>query len=123
MGKKEHKLVRRDRRKKHIRKDLRGEAGRPRMTVYRSLQHMYVQIIDDIEGKTLISASTKDKELGEAITPEMNKTQQSKLVGEAIAKKAAEKNIPQVAFDRNGYLYHGRVKALAEAARKSGLKF
>jgi large subunit ribosomal protein L18 len=123
MGKKDQKLQRRDRRKMHIRKNLRGTAECPRMTVYRSLQHMYVQLIDDMEGKTLVSASTKDPEVSDALKPEMKKTQQSKLVGEAIAKKAAEKNIKQVAFDRNGYLYHGRVKALAEAARKAGLKF
>ncbi|MFP4527552.1 MAG: 50S ribosomal protein L18 [Candidatus Kapaibacterium sp.] len=123
MGKKDIKLERRDRRKKHIRKNLKGSTERPRMTVYRSLGQIYVQIIDDTRGHTLAAASTKDSEVAGQIKPDMKKSDLSKLVGEAIARKAAEKNITEVAFDRNGYLYHGRVKALADAARKAGLKF
>lgn len=105
-----------------IRKKLSGTGERPRLNVYRSLQNIYAQIINDVSGETLVSASTLDKEV-------MGKAKQSgnkdaaKLVGKAIAKKALEKGIKKVVFDRGGYLFHGRIKELAEAAREAGLEF
>ena len=119
----ELKKIRRQRRKNHIRKRINGSKERLRMTVYRSLNHIYVQLIDDDLGKTMLSASTLDKEVKAAIKPEMKKIDECKLVGKFIAKRAKEKNITNVVFDRNGYLYHGRVKALADAARENGLQF
>jgi len=89
------------------------------MTVYRSNKQIYVQLVDDKSGETLVSASSKEKEIA---SQKVNKTEQAKLVGKRIAEKAKEKGIENVVFDRNGYLYHGRVKNLADAARKSGLK-
>jgi len=89
------------------------------MTVYRSNKQIYVQLVDDLTGKTLGAASSKEKEIA---TQKVNKIDQAKLVGKQIAKVAKEKGIDTVVFDRNGYLYHGRVKNLAEAARESGLK-
>jgi len=117
------KKIRNRRRKQHVRKHIFGDGNRLRMTVKRSLNHIYVQIINDTEHKTLVSASSLDKDVKEQIKPETTKTGISKLVGIAIAKHASEANILLVAFDRNGYLYHGRVKALAEAARGAGLEF
>jgi large subunit ribosomal protein L18 len=89
------------------------------MTVYRSNKQIYVQLVNDLNGETLISASSKEKEIA---SQKVNKTEQAKLVGKRIAEKAKEKGIDNVVFDRNGYLYHGRVKNLADAARESGLK-
>ncbi len=89
------------------------------MTVYRSNKQIYVQLVDDVSGQTLVSASSKEKEIA---TQKVNKIDQAKLVGKRLAEKAKEKGIESVVFDRNGYLYHGRVKNLADAARKSGLK-
>jgi large subunit ribosomal protein L18 len=106
-----------------IRKKISGTAERPRMTVYRSLSQIYSQLIDDVEGKTLVSASTLSKEVVEQVKTAKGKTNKSKLVGALLAKKALENNISSVVFDRNGYRYHGRVKALADAAREAGLKF
>lgn len=119
----ELKKKRKIRRKKHIRKTVYGSAERLRLTVYKSGKHLYAQLINDEEGKTLVSASTVDKELRNEIKPEMNKVQQSKLVGDLLAKRALSNNIKSVSFDRNGFIYRGRVKALAEAARKGGLEF
>ena len=113
------KQERRQRIKYRIRKKLSGSGERPRMTVYRSNKQIYVQLVDDLTGKTLGAASSKEKEIA---TQKVNKIEQSKLVGKRIAEVAKEKGIDNVVFDRNGYLYHGRVKNLAEAARKSGLK-
>jgi len=113
------KSDRRSRIKKRIRKRLSGSADRPRMSVYRSNKQIYAQIIDDISGKTLVSASSKEKAIA---GQKVNKTEQAKLVGQAIAAKAKEAGIESVVFDRNGYLYHGRVKSLADAARENGLK-
>jgi len=90
------------------------------MTIYRSNKQIYVQLVDDVTGKTLVTASSKEKEIA---SQKVNKIDQSKLVGKRIAEKAKEKGIENVVFDRNGYLYHGRVKSLADAARESGLKF
>lgn len=117
------KSIRKNRRKTHIRKTIKGTPERGRMTVFRSLNHIYAQIIDDVNGKTLVACSTLDKNVRELIKPETPKIEQSKLVGNTIAKKALEKGINQVVFDRNGFIYHGRVKALAEAAREGGLLF
>ena len=113
------KADRRQRIKYRIRKRLSGSGERPRMTVYRSNKQIYVQLVDDVSGQTLVSASSKEKEIA---TQKVNKLDQAKLVGERLAEKAKEKGIESVVFDRNGYLYHGRVKNLADAARKSGLK-
>ncbi len=113
------KADRRQRIKYRIRKRLSGSGDRPRMTVFRSNKQIYVQLVDDLTGKTLGAASSKEKEIA---SQKVNKIDQSKLVGKRIAEVAKEKGIENVVFDRNGYLYHGRVKNLAEAARKSGLK-
>ncbi len=114
----------RQRRRKSIRKKVSGEPGRPRLSVFRSLKHTYAQVIDDVGGVTLVSASTLSedvrKELGNG---DHTKTDASKAVGKVLARLALEKGIKQVRFDRGGYLYHGRVQALAEAAREGGLEF
>ena len=113
------KAERRQRIKYRIRKRLSGSGDRPRMTVYRSNKQIYVQLVDDVSGQTLVSASSKEKEIA---SQKVNKVDQAKLVGKRLAEKAKEKGIESVVFDRNGYLYHGRVKNLADAARESGLK-
>lgn len=114
---------RRTRRKYSIRKKIFGTNETLRFTVFKSLNHIYGQIVNDIDQKTVVSASSIDKEVREKFKPEMNKTDQSKLVGEVLAKRAMEANIKKVAFDRNGYIYHGRIKAVADGARKGGLEF
>ncbi len=114
------KAERRVRRRRRVRGSVQGTPERPRLSVYRSLNHMYVQVIDDIAGRTICSASTRDK--GGAGDKTGNAASAA-AVGEAIAKKAASAGVTQVAFDRNGFRYHGRIKALADAARKGGLKF
>lgn len=113
-------LERRNRIRHRIRKHVFGTPDSLRMSVYRSNTQIYVQIINDLDGKTLASASSLNKEIA---TQKVNKTEQAKLVGKLIAKKAVESGISAVVFDRGGYLYHGRIKALAEAAREGGLKF
>ena len=113
------KLSRRDRIKKGIRKRLSGSSTRPRLSVYRSNKGIYAQIIDDVSGKTLVSASSLSKDF--AATG--NKSEQSVAVGKMVAAKAVAAGIKDVVFDRNGYLYHGRVKSLAEGAREGGLNF
>ncbi|MFD0961959.1 50S ribosomal protein L18 [Paenibacillus chungangensis] len=105
-----------------VRKKINGTAARPRLSVFRSSKHMYAQLIDDVAGVTLTAASTKDKELAEAIGNGGNVEAAAK-VGELIAKRAKEKGISVVVFDRGGYLYHGRIQALATAAREAGLEF
>jgi large subunit ribosomal protein L18 len=105
-----------------VRKKVVGTPERPRLNVFRSLKHIYAQIIDDYSGKTLASASTIDKELKGKITTGGN-IEAAKIVGSLIARRAVEKGIKRVVFDRGGYLYHGRVKALADAAREGGLEF
>ena len=109
-------------RHKRVRKDLHGTPERPRLCVFRSNKNISVQIIDDVNGVTLAAASTLDKELKGQIEYGGNK-EAAKKVGEAIAKRALEKGIETVAFDRGGFLYHGRVKELADGAREAGLKF
>lgn len=117
------KKTRRIRRKNHIRKIIKGTEQRPRLTVYKSLGNIYAQIIDDVAGKTLASASSIDKEVKTMMKKDISKVEQSELVGSVVAKRAIEKNIKLVSFDRNGFVYHGRIKNLADAARKSGLEF
>jgi len=110
------------RRHERVRKTIAGTAERPRLDVFRSLNHIYAQIIDDSIGHTLVAACDADKEVRTAVTSK-KKTEVASAVGEALAKKAKEKGIQAVIFDRGGFRYHGRVKALAEAARKGGLTF
>ncbi|MDT3738927.1 MAG: 50S ribosomal protein L18 [Candidatus Kapabacteria bacterium] len=117
------KAKRRTKRKAHVRAIITGTPERPRLTVFKSIGQIYAQIIDDVDGKTLVSASTIDKEVRSGIKDGMTKKAKSEVVGVAIAKRALEANIKKVAFDRNGYIYHGRVKALADAARQGGLEF
>ena len=113
------KSNRRARIKKRIRKNISGTSTRPRLSVFRSNKQIYAQVIDDVKGVTITSASShvKDSAL------KVNKTDQAKLIGKEIAESASKAGIKEVVFDRNGYLYHGRVKALAESARENGLKF
>ena len=112
------KLERRARIKRRIRKIVSGTASKPRLSVYRSNKEIYAQLVDDVSGVTLASVSSRDKNI-KATT----KAEAATLVGKTIAEKAAKTGVETVAFDRNGYLYHGRVKVLAEAAREAGLKF
>jgi large subunit ribosomal protein L18 len=120
MDKASGKQVRRARRRVGIRKRITGTHERPRMSVYKSLNHMYVQVIDDLDGKTLASASTRDKDLGLAKT---GNAAAAAAVGSKLAEKAKAAGISKVVFDRGGFRYHGRLKALADAARKAGLEF
>ena len=113
------KLERRQRIKHRIRKIVVGTAARPRLSVFRSNKEIYAQLIDDNLGTTLVSVSSRDKEI-ESVG---SKSEIAKLVGKSVAEKATSAGIESVAFDRNGFLYHGRVKALADAAREAGLKF
>lgn len=110
------------RRHARVRKNVAGTAGRPRLNVFRSLSEIYAQIIDDQAGHTLVSASSVDKELRAGMKGR-NKTEQAKLVGEAVAKRAKSKGIEAVVFDRGGFRFTGRVKALADGAREGGLQF
>ncbi len=113
------KEARREKIRSRIRGKIKGTAARPRLAIFRSNKEMYAQLIDDDNGVTLVAASTRDKDFAR----NGNKTEQSKAVGTAIAKKAVEKGLSSVVFDRGGFLYHGRVKALAEGAREGGLQF
>ncbi len=115
------KVQRRARIKLRIRKKIKGTAERPRLTVFRSNKQVYVQVIDDISGKTLVSASSREKGIAEK--EGTKKVDQAAMVGSLVAEKCKEKGIEVIVFDRGGYKYHGRVKSLADAARKSGLKF
>ena len=112
----------RKRRHVRVRARVRGTATRPRLCVFRSLNHIYAQIVDDSAGHTLVSASSLDAEIRDKVTGK-KKTESAELVGSLLAQHALNKGIKQIAFDRGGYKYHGRVKALAEAARKAGLDF
>ena len=116
------RIVGRERRKPRIRKNVNGTAERPRLSVFRSARHIYAQVIDDTSGKTLAAASTLSKDL-EGKLAEDNKVEAAKKVGTLIAKACKDKGITKIVFDRNGYLYHGRVSALAQAARDAGLEF
>jgi large subunit ribosomal protein L18 len=112
----------RQRRHRRIRMRLSGTAERPRLNVYRSLDHIYAQVIDDVAGHTLVSASTIEKTLAPTLVGK-TKRAQAKIVGQTLAQRAQEAGVTTVVFDRGGYLYHGRVKELAEGAREGGLKF
>jgi large subunit ribosomal protein L18 len=115
-------IVGRERRKLRIRRKVSGTSERPRLSVFRSARHIYAQVVDDVKGKTVAHASTLSRDVrGEAT--EATKVEAAKSVGQAIAKLLLAKGIDTIVFDRNGYLYHGRVRALADAARASGLKF
>ena len=113
-----------DRRARHarVRKKLTGTAACPRFNVYRSLNLIIVQVIDDVKGVTIVSASTKEKAIKEQVAG-LNKTDAAKVVGEEVAKKALAAGIEEVVFDRGGYIYTGRVKSIADGAREAGLKF
>lgn len=122
MIKKTSKNLTRQKRHQRLRNKIQGTSERPRLNVYRSLNNIYAQIINDEEGVTLVAASTLDKDIKDQAKSTAN-TDAAKLVGELVAKRALEKGIDSVTFDRGGYIYHGRVKALAEGARETGLKF
>lgn len=117
------KYKRKERRKRSIKSKIRGTADVPRLSVFKSTTNIFVQLIDDTTSRTLASASSIDAEVKGSITPDMTKTQLSQLVGKAIAERAVANNIKKVRFDRNGNLYTGRVKALADSAREGGLQF
>lgn len=116
------KIRDRERRHKRVRKRILGTLKKPRLVVFRSLNHIYAQIIDDLKGETLVAASSLSKEIKDKVKGG-GKIKSAYAVGELLAQKALAKKIEKVAFDKGGYLYHGRVKALAEGARKGGLKF
>lgn len=116
------KAIRRQRRKHHIRHNVAGSAQRPRLSVYRSLSQIYAQLIDDDAGRTVVAAGSLDADV-RSKPPEGGKVGMATLIGTLLAARAKEKGITKVVFDRNGFRFHGRVKALAEAARKAGLEF
>ncbi|MFT3845019.1 MAG: 50S ribosomal protein L18 [Lacibacter sp.] len=116
----DNKVIRRQKIRYNVRKKVAGTTAKPRLSVFRSNSDIYVQIIDDVTGKTIASASSRDKDIkAQAGT----KSEKSKLVGAAIARKATELGLSEIVFDRGGYLYHGRVKSVADGAREGGLKF
>jgi large subunit ribosomal protein L18 len=119
---KEDKNQKRLNRHLRIRNKIAGTPERPRLNIYRSSKHIYAQVIDDATGITLASASTQEKELRDQAA-ELTKTEAAKLVGKTIGERAKEKGVNTVVFDRGGYLYHGRIKLLADGARESGLEF
>ena len=119
MDQAKHRVEARGRIRERIRGKVTGTAERPRLAVFRSLKHIYAQVIDDASGRTIVSVSSKDKET----SAKGSNAAAAKAVGAAIAKKAKEKGVTRVVFDRGGYLYHGNVKALADAARENGLEF
>jgi large subunit ribosomal protein L18 len=118
-----NRTANRKRSKVHIRMSVTGTGERPRLTVFRSLRHVYAQVVDDATGKTLLGVSDVSKELADQFKDIKGQVAIGKKVGQLLARKAAEKNIAQVVFDRNGFRYHGVVKAVAEGAREGGLKF
>ena len=119
----EKKRARRIRRKRHVRKNVTGTPERPRLTVFRSHKNIYAQIVDDTVGRTLVSASTAEASTSEPTAGNGGNKAAAGIVGQTLAAKAVEAGITKVVFDRNGYVYHGRVRELAEAARKGGLQF
>ncbi len=122
MSKKSSRTQAREKRHARVRKQILGTNDRPRLNVFRGIVHIYAQVIDDQEGHTLVSASTIDQELRTKLAG-LKKTEQARLVGQALAERAKEKGILKVVFDRGGYRYMGRVKALADGAREKGLEF
>lgn len=123
MGATDKKTVARFKRKVRIRKRIKGTADKPRLSVFRSSKHISVQVIDDVAGKTLAAASSLEKEVRGKKASFENKTALATFIGKLIAERAQEKGVKQIVFDRNGFLYHGRVKAISEGAREAGLKF
>lgn len=121
MGESDRRL-RRVRRHRHVRKSVVGTADRPRLNVFRSHRHIYAQVIDDSRSHTVVSASTVEPEVAAQLNG-LSKTEQARVVGKILAARAQERGVTQVVFDRAGYKYHGRVKALAEAAREGGMEF
>jgi large subunit ribosomal protein L18 len=117
------RLAGRKRRHVRIRKKVKGTAERPRLSVFRSLNHIYAQLVDDLAGRTIMTVSSLDKGLVPEVKTAKGKVAAGKIVGKALAAKAKEKGIDRVCFDRGGYLYHGRVKAVADGAREGGLTF
>jgi large subunit ribosomal protein L18 len=122
MANRSQKRLARERRHARIRKNVFGTANRPRLSVYRSLNHIYAQIIDDTKGVTLASASTIDK-TAKSLVGGKTKTEQAQVIGKLVAERALEAGINKVVFDRGGFKYHGRIKALADASRQTGLDF
>ena len=123
MNRIELKNKRYERRNRRVRKNISGTPDRLRLTVFRSSEHIYAQIIDDSTAKTIAAASTTDREVKTKLAGGMTKTEKCKVVGTVLAERAKSANVSSVAFDRNGFLYHGRIKALADAAREAGLDF
>lgn len=117
------KIEGRERRRKIIRKKIMGTKERPRLSVYRSLNHFYAQIIDDVEGKTLVSLSTLSADVKDKAKKDCGNVKGAVALGTALAESCKSKGVTKVVFDRSGYKYHGRIKALADAARKGGLQF
>ncbi|MFQ6112597.1 MAG: 50S ribosomal protein L18 [bacterium] len=122
-GKNKIRTLKRERKKLHIRKKITGTAERPRLAVFRSAKNIYAQMIDDVNNRTLTAVSTLSPDLKAEVSKSQNKVEAAKLVGKGIAEKAKSMKIKNVVFDRGGYLYHGRVKALADGARENGLEF
>jgi large subunit ribosomal protein L18 len=118
-----NKYERRARRKKSVRRKVNGTTERPRLSVYRSLSHFYAQVIDDAKMHTIVAASSADKEIKAKVDAATSKLEVSKAVGELLAQRATAAGVKQVVFDRNGFIYHGRLKAFADAAREAGLSF
>ena len=114
---------RRRKAKQRVRRKINGTSEIPRLSVYKSGSHIYAQVINDEEHKTIVSSSTIDKNVSGSITSEMNKSDKAKIVGKTLGERAIEAGIKKVAFDRNGFIYTGRIKALADAAREAGLEF
>jgi large subunit ribosomal protein L18 len=121
MNKKE--LKSKNRRISRVRRNITGTAEKPRLSIHRSLNHIYAQLINDVEGITILSASSKSGEIAEDIKKAKSKVEKSKVVGALVAKKAIEAKVETVIFDRGAFRYHGRVKAVADGAREGGLKF
>jgi large subunit ribosomal protein L18 len=119
---KQSRNERRKRRHRRVRQNVVGMPGKPRLNVFRSLSHIYAQVIDDLKGETVVAASSLDDDV-KAKSGDLTKVEQARLVGELVAERAAKAGIDEVVFDRGGYKYHGRVRALAEGAREGGLKF
>jgi large subunit ribosomal protein L18 len=117
------RLGRRERRHLRIRQKVRGDSQRPRLVVYRSNKHVYAQIVDDMVGKTIVGVCGSSKVVTDRVKDDTESFAESRAVGEEIAKRALEKGVSKIVFDRAGYRYHGRIRALAEAARKAGLQF
>lgn len=122
MIKKPSRSIARKKRQLRIRNKIEGVASKPRLSIFRSNMHMYAQIIDDKLGHTIVSASTEQKEIAKSLQ-KTNNLDAAKAIGQLIAKRALEKGIEEIVFDRSGYIYQGKVQALAEAAREAGLKF